>query len=43
MGGQVPNLVQWNLSKVDTYGAQVFVCFREVSTMERFELKSFQI
>ena len=23
--------VQWNLSKVDTYGTGVFVCFREVS------------
>ena len=35
--------VQWNLSKVDTYGTEVFVHFREESTLERFELKSFQI
>ena len=35
--------LQWNLSKADTYGTEVFVRFREVSTLERFELKSFQI
>ena len=34
---------QWNLSKVDTHGIEVFVLFREVSALERFELKSFQI
>ena len=32
---------QWNLS--DTYGTEVFLRFREVSTLERFELKSYQI
>ena len=32
--------IQWNLSKADTYGTEVFFCFREVSTLERFELKS---
>ena len=37
------NLLQWNLSKEDTYGTEVFVRFREVSTLERFELKSSQI
>ena len=35
--------VQWNLSKADTYGTEVFAHFREVSTLERFELKSSQI
>ena len=35
--------IQWNLSKADTYGAEVFVCFIEVSALERFELKSSQI
>ena len=35
--------LQWNLSKADTYGTKVFVRFREVSALERFELKSFQI
>ena len=34
---------QWNLSKVDTHGIEVFVLFREVSALERFELKSSQI
>ena len=36
-------LLQWNLFKADTYGTEVFVRFREVSTLERFELKSSQI
>ena len=36
-------VVQWNLYKVDTYETEVFVRFREVSTLERFELKSSQI
>ena len=35
--------LQWNLSKADTYGTKVFVRFREVSSLERFELKSSQI
>ena len=35
--------IQWNLSKADTYGTEVFVRFREVSALERFELKSSQI
>ena len=35
--------IQWNLSKVNTYGTEVFVRFREVSALERFELKSYQI
>ena len=35
--------IQWNLSKADTYGTEVFVCFRELSALERFELKSSQI
>ena len=35
--------IQWNLSKADTYGTEVSVHFREVSALERFELKSFQI
>ena len=35
--------LQWNLSKADTYGTEVFVHFREVSALERFELKSSQI
>ena len=35
--------VQWNLSKANTYGTEVFVRFREVSALERFELKSSQI
>ena len=34
---------QWSLSKADTYGTEVFVRFREVSILERFELKSSQI
>ena len=37
------NLIQWNLSKVDTYGTEVFVHFREFSALEGFELKSSQI
>ena len=32
--------IQSNLSKADTYGTEVFVGFREVSALERFELKS---
>ena len=35
--------LQWNLSKADTYGTENFVRFREVSALERFELKSSQI
>ena len=35
--------VQWNLSTADTYGTEVFVRFKEVSALERFELKSSQI
>ena len=35
--------LQWNLSKADTYGTEVFVRFREVSALESFELKSSQI
>ena len=35
--------IQWNLSKADTYGTEVFVRLREVSALERFELKSSQI
>ena len=34
--------IRWNLSKADTYGTEVFVHFREVSALERFELKSSQ-
>ena len=33
------NKIQWNLSKVDTYGTEVFVRFTEVSALERFDLK----
>ena len=36
-------LLQWNLSKADTYGTEVFVRFREVSALERIELESSQI
>ena len=32
--------IQSNLSKADTYRADVFVRFREVTALERFELKS---
>ena len=35
--------LQWNLSKAVTYRTEVFVRFRKVSTLERFELKSSQI
>ena len=35
--------LQWNLSKADTYGTEVFVRFTEVSALERFELKNSQI
>ena len=35
--------VEWTLSKADTYGTEVFVYFREVSALEKFELKSSQI
>ena len=35
--------LQWNLSKADTYGTEVFIRFREVSALERFELKSSHI
>ena len=35
--------LQWNLSKADTYGTEVSVRFKEVSALERFELKSSQI
>ena len=34
---------QWNLSKADTHGIEIFVHFIEVSTLERFKLKSSQI
>ena len=41
---QMPSkYIQWNHSKADTYRTEVFVCFREVSALERFELKSSQI
>ena len=36
-------IIQWNLSKADSYGTEVFVRLREVSALERFELKSSQI
>ena len=39
----IPKELQWNLSKADTYGTEVSVRFREVSTLERFELKTSQI
>ena len=35
--------MQWNLSRADTYREEVFVRFREVSALEKFELKSSQI
>ena len=35
--------MQWNLSKADTCGTELFARFREVSALERFELKSSQI
>ena len=35
--------MQLNLSKADIYGTEVFVRFREVSALERSELKSSQI
>ena len=35
--------LQWNLSKADTYGTEVFVRFREVSALERLKLKGSQI
>ena len=35
--------LQWNLFKADTYGTEVFDRFREVSALERFELKISQI
>ena len=35
--------LQWNLSEADTCGAEAFVRFREVSALERFELRSSQI
>ena len=35
--------IPWNLSKAGTYGTEVFVRFRELSALERFELKSYQI
>ena len=38
-----PLELQWNLSKVETYMTEVFVRFRQVSALERFELKSYQI
>ena len=34
---------QWNLFKADTYRTEVFIHFREVSALERFEPKSSQI
>ena len=39
----LPNVIQLNVSRADRYGAEVFVRFREVSTLKRFELKSSQI
>ena len=42
-GRQTKIKVQWNLPKADTYGTEVFVRFKEVSALERFELKSSQI
>ena len=35
--------LQWNLSKAETYETEVFVHFKEVSALERFELKSSHI
>ena len=35
--------IEWNLSKADTCGTEVFVRFREVSSLEKFELRSSQI
>ena len=35
--------LQWNFTKADTYGREDFVRFREVSALDKFELKSFQI
>ena len=40
---ETPKRLQWNLSKADTYGTEIFVRFREVSALERFELQSSQI
>ena len=36
-------VLQWNFSEADTYGTELFVRFREVSALKRFELKSSQI
>ena len=36
-------VLQWNLSKAYTYGIEVFVRFKEVSALEKCELKSSQI
>ena len=35
----IADVIQWNLSKVDTYGTEVFVCIKEVSVLETFELE----
>ena len=35
--------LQRNLSKADSYGTEVFVSFREVSALDRFELKSSKV
>ena len=35
--------IEWNLSNADTCGTEVFIRFREVSALVRFELKSSQI
>ena len=40
---QQKNATQRNLSRADTYGTEVFVCFREVSALEWFELNNSQI
>ena len=34
-------VAQWNLSKVDTLGATIFVCFRQVSGLDRLCLWDF--
>ena len=34
-------LVQWNLSKADTFGTDIFVRFRQVSALDRLCLLDF--
>ena len=40
---EIRRAIQWDHSKAETYGTEIFVYFRQVSILEWFEMKRSQI